>query len=153
MPVLFLPGILKQSAKKWLAKDHHSTVAQLQYPRTSTRTQCDFPPTALAIFNLCLVEANMQRRRLLDATDPLSLPVADPISFIIVLLLDILFLFLLFLLFLPPLHCPFHRPIQQSGTDARPRRIACNPTAPAATASCARRRARLAQTGGASARW
>ena len=45
MPVLFLPSILTQCAKKWFAKDHRSAVAQLQHPHTGTRTQHDLSPT------------------------------------------------------------------------------------------------------------
>ena len=69
-----------QSAKKWLAK----IIAQQSLSRaahTGSRTQRDFPPTASAIFSLYLVEANTQQMWFLDANNPLSLPVTDPMSF------------------------------------------------------------------------
>jgi hypothetical protein len=98
---VYLPGTLRVTIPR-------AYIAQLKHPCTRTRTQRDFPPTASETFNLCPVKANTQRRRLLDATDPLFLPglmsVTDPISFFISFpllgILFILFFFFFFLLFL-----------------------------------------------------
>jgi len=94
---VYLPGTL-------CATITSANIAQLKHPCTGTRTQRDFPPTASATLNFCPVEANTQRRRFLDAANPLFLPgpspstVTDSISFISFPLLGITLLFLLFLL-------------------------------------------------------